>query len=289
MNSLRVATLNLWQRYGDWAARREVLIDIFRTIKPHVVGFAESIATEDYDQTRDLLGPEFDVRTSHKRTSDGMGISIASRCPIGEVQEVDLQVSPRTVGFPCATLIARIIAPEPFGEFLFVNHFPNWQLHLEYERELQSIVAAQIIEKRAIEADQQVVMVGDFDADPTAASIRFWSGRQSLGNISVCYRDAWESTHGTDPGPTFTPSNPLVREQVVRGTKPFRDWPFQRVDYVFVRLGAHGGRAFDILNCERILHEQQNGTWASDHFGLVADLAMPILSDAESSAALQVT
>ena len=80
----------------------------------------------------------------------------------------------------------------------------------------------------------------------------------------------------------------LVREQIVKGTKPFRDWPFQRVDYVFVRLGAHGGRAFDILNCERILHEQQNGTWASDHFGLVADLAMPSLSDAESSTALQV-
>jgi endonuclease/exonuclease/phosphatase family metal-dependent hydrolase len=272
---MRVATINLWQRYGDWLARRELLADTFRTIKPDVVGFAESISTDDYDQVADVLGTDFSVLHSKKRTPEGMGISIASRWPLHLVQEVDLNVSPRTAGFPCATLIAKVVAPQPVGPLLFVNHFPNWQLDLEYERELQSVAAARSIEERATEANRQVVMVGDLDADPCAASIRFWCGRQSLGNMSVCFRDAWESTHDRDPGPTFSPANPLVRDQVVKGTKPFRDWPFRRIDYVFVRLGAHGGSAWDIVNCERFLWESRNGAWASDHFGLVADLATP--------------
>lgn len=123
---------------------------------------------------------------------------------------------------------------------------------------------------------KQVVLVGDLDADHDAASIRFITGRQSLGYMSVCYRDAWESTHPDDSGHTFTPLNPLVMDGVVRGMKPFRDWPFRRIDYIFVRFGAHGGNALDIVKCERILDKAVNGIWASDHFGLIADLAKPI-------------
>jgi endonuclease/exonuclease/phosphatase family metal-dependent hydrolase len=71
-----------------------------------------------------------------------------------------------------------------------------------------------------------------------------------------------------------TPENPLVREQVVKGTRPFRDWPFRRIDYIFLRLGAHGGSALDISNCERTFDGPVNGIWASDHFGLIADFVL---------------
>lgn len=276
---IRVLTLNLWQRYGDWTARRNVLIDGLRTLKPDIVGFAESIKTLDYDQVADLLGPDFNVVHSKNRDSSGMGISIASRWPIQHVEEVDLEVKPRTAGFPCAALAGEIVAPEPIGAFLLVNHFPNWQLNFERERELQAVAAARLIENLAAKTNQQVIMVGDLDADPDAASIRFWTGRQSLDGMSVCYRDAWESVHGKDPGHSFTPENPLVKEQVVKGTRPFRDWPFRRIDYIFVRFGPHGGSALDIVDCQRIFDQPVNGVWASDHFGLVADCAMPELRD----------
>ncbi|MGA8593109.1 MAG: hypothetical protein WB676_00040 [Bryobacteraceae bacterium] len=185
---------------------------------------------------------------------------------------MDLNVAPRTAGFPCTSLVAEVVAPSQIGPLLFVNHFPNWQLSFEYERELQAVSTARFVEERIGQGNQQVVMVGDLDADPNAASIRFWSGRQSLGGISVCYRDAWESTHPELAGHTFTPQNPLVKDEVVKGMRPFRDWPFRRIDYVFVRFGAHGGNALDILACERIFDESVDGVWASDHFGLVADL-----------------
>ena len=276
LGNVRVLTLNLWQRYGAWADRRSVLIDGLRTLQPDLVVFAESIKTDEYDQVADLLGPGFNVAHQNVRDPNGMGISIASRWPLGEVHEVDLNVTPRTLGFPCTTLVAEVIAPEPVGPLLFVNHFPNFQLNFEHERELQAVAAARFVEEHIGQSNRQVVMVGDLDADPNAASTRFWSGRQSLFGMSVCYRDAWESTHPEDPGHTFTPCNPLVRDGVVKDMRPFRDWPFRRIDYIFVRFGAHGGLALDVAACERIFDEPINGVWASDHFGLVADLAKPL-------------
>jgi endonuclease/exonuclease/phosphatase family metal-dependent hydrolase len=280
LGDLRILTLNLWQTYGAWADRRSVLIKGLRAVDPDLVAFQESIKTNDYDQVIDLLGPGFNVVHQKARDPNGMGISIASRWPLGEVQDVDLQVTPRTEGFPAGALIVQVFAPNPIGPMIFVNHFPNWQLNFERERELQALAAARLIEYRARQTNQQVVMAGDLDADPDSSSIRFWSGRQSLGDISICYRDAWESTHPKDrqeedSGHTFTPHNPLVKEQVVRDTRPFRDWPFRRIDYIFVRFGEHGGGAFDIKACGRFFDEPVDNVWASDHFGLIADLAHP--------------
>ena len=118
-NTLRVLTLNLWQRYGAWADRRSVLIDGIRAKQPDLVAFAESIKTDEYDQTVDLLGEGFNVAYSKARDTNGMGISIASRWPVEEVREVDLNVTSRTAGFPCTALVARVAAPDPIGSLLF--------------------------------------------------------------------------------------------------------------------------------------------------------------------------
>jgi endonuclease/exonuclease/phosphatase family metal-dependent hydrolase len=271
MSSVRVATLNLWGRNGSWADRRSVLINGFRELRPDLVALQEPIKTEDYDQVVDLLGPEFDVvhyDTGLVGDGDHHGASIASRWPLGEVQEVDLNVSPRTADFPCTTLIAEILTPDSIGPLLFANHLPSYQLNFEYERELQAVAAARFIEKLVGQRSTHVVLAGDFDADPEAASVRFWCGRQSLGGMSVCYRDAWESTHPGDPGHTFTPDNPLV-------VNP--DWPFRRIDYIFVRCADYGP-TLEISSCARIFDEPIDGVWASDHFGVVADLALPARS-----------
>src|SRR5437667_129888 len=81
---------------------------------------------------------------------------------------------------------------------------------IEGFRALQAVLAARVIEERARQSSLHVVLGGDLDADPDATSIRFWSGRQSLGGMSVCYRDAWESMQPQEPGHTFTPENPLM-------------------------------------------------------------------------------
>lgn len=124
--ALRVLTLNLWQRYGAWADRRSVLINGLRALQPDIVAFQESIKNDDYDQVSDLLGSTFHIVHQKKREPQGMGISIGSRWPLGEVHEADLNVTPRCAGFPAGTLLAEVQAPDPVGSILFVNHFPHW-------------------------------------------------------------------------------------------------------------------------------------------------------------------
>ena len=48
----------------------------------------------------------------------------------------------------------------------------------------------------------------------------------------------------------------------------------RRIDYVFVRCGDHGP-TLDVSACARIFDEPVDGVWASDHFGVVADLTVP--------------
>jgi endonuclease/exonuclease/phosphatase family metal-dependent hydrolase len=265
----RVLTLNLWGRQGAWDERRSVLVDGLEGLRPDLVAFQEAIVRDGYDQVSDLLGEGYHVvHQGLGLLGDGNhGASVASRWPLGEVREVDLHLTERTEDYPCAALVAEVLAPEPLGPLLFVSYGPSHQLSVELERELQAVATATLVEELVGEHNRHVVLAGDFNADAEAASVRFWSGRQSLDGASVCYRDAWEETHPDEPGHTFTPRNPLVREN-----KAALRWG-RRMDYLFVRCGdALYGPSLDITSCERIFEEPVDGVWASDHFGVVADL-----------------
>lgn len=254
---MRVITMNLWGVRGDWSRRRDVLVRGFAELKPDLVAFQEAITTDSYDQTRDLLGPEFHVVHQSERERDGQGIAIASRWPIDAIHELDLNVTDRTADFACGTLVAEIAVPA--GRLIFANHLPNYQLAFEREREMQAVVAARFLEKYE---ESHVVLAGDFDADPAATSIRFWTGRTSLDGMSVCYRNAWESVHPGEPNDTFTPDNPLVADP---------DWPFRAIDYIFVRCGR-AGPTLSVADCARVFDQPVAGVWAGDHFGVLADL-----------------
>ena len=250
---LRVVTQNLWARGGDWPLRREVLSEGLRRLEPDLVAFVEAVVTEEYDQTVDVLGEGYHYLHQQAREPGaehgpelGVGHSLASRWPIGETRELDLHLTPRTEGFACGTLAAEILAPEPLGRFVFAFHNPSWKLDLEYERELQAVAAARFLDEFARGRTRHVILAADLDADPETASARFWTGRQALEGTSVCYRDAWESLHPGEPGPTFTPENPIM-------VGP--DWPFRRIDYIFVRSGDHEGSTLAVTSCERIFTE----------------------------------
>jgi len=48
----------------------------------------------------------------------------------------------------------------------------------------------------------------------------------------------------------------------------------RRIDYVLVRCGIRGP-SLQIVNCHRIFDQAVDGVWASDHFGVLADLQVP--------------
>ncbi|MDQ3655544.1 MAG: endonuclease/exonuclease/phosphatase family protein, partial [Chloroflexota bacterium] len=270
--SVRTLTHNIFGHHGPWDRRRPILIDGIQALNPDLMTFQETIVTEGYDQVADIIGSDYHVVHSRERDPDGMGVSIASRWPIASVNELDLSISPRTSGFPCTTLIAEIEAPSPIGTLLLVNHFPDYQPGHEYEREVQTLTAAQYIEHRVAERDTHVIFAGDLDAAPDAASMRFLSGKQSLGAMSVCYRNAWERVHGDEPGHTYTRENGLV----AAGTP---DWPFQRIDHIFVRCGRNWWPTLLIEDCQLAFDRPVDDMWASDHYALVADLVVAETGD----------
>jgi endonuclease/exonuclease/phosphatase family metal-dependent hydrolase len=267
---LRVLTLNLLSPdHADWDRRRPVLAGGLRELRPDLVAFQETVWGEGTDQAADLLGPGYQVARHSGRSADGIGAVLASRWPLGAVREVDLHVTGRTAGLPWAAALAvEILAPAPLGPLLFVHHKPSWQYGYERERELQAVTTARFVEELVAGQDRNVVLAGDFDDPPDAASIRFWTGRQSLEGTSVAYEDTWEVAHPGEAGHTFSPRNPLVSAgemALERG---------RRIDYVMVRCGVHGPR-LEVAGCELAFDRPSDGVWASDHFGVVADLELP--------------
>jgi hypothetical protein len=48
----------------------------------------------------------------------------------------------------------------------------------------------------------------------------------------------------------------------------------RRIDYVLVRAGRHGA-LLQVMHCERLLDGPVDSVWASDHYGVIADLFLP--------------
>jgi endonuclease/exonuclease/phosphatase family metal-dependent hydrolase len=257
--------MNIFGHHRGWADRRSVLIAGLGDLLPDVVTFQEAIRTRGYDQVTEVLGPGYHVFHQAGRSDDGVGASIASRWPIEVVREADL---PAPGGDPTGWIgslaVARIDVPEPIGPVLLAHHKPTWHSNMEHVRELQAVASARHIEAVLDGTDHHVILAGDLDATPDAASVRFWTGRQSLDGMSVYYQDAWAAIHPGEPGHTFTPRNGLV-------SGVWAPRPGRRIDYIFVRCGTKGAM-LDITACERVFSAPVAGIWASDHFGVMADL-----------------
>jgi endonuclease/exonuclease/phosphatase family metal-dependent hydrolase len=238
MHVIRVATQNIWRFHGDWPSRRPVLAG---GLAGHdLVALQEAFG----DQPRELLdGHEI-------AQDDDRGVAIASRWPIAATHELESD-----------TLVAEIDAP--VGRVVFANHAASYELPAEHAREGEAVALARLVE--SLEPEHAIV-AGDLNAAPDSASVRFLLGLQSLDGTSVAYRDAWQHD---DPGHTFTPENPTMP------TGEDGAWALERgrrIDYILVRCGDHGP-TFDVRRCERLFRQAVGGVWASDHFGVGAELA----------------
>jgi len=230
-------------------------------LRPDLVAFQEAVFSYGYNQAADLLGASFEyAHQTHRSGAETEGVVVASRWPIRAVDEVDLHVTSRTAGDACTALVTEIEVAEA-GDVLFVNHKPSWQRDFELERELQAAAVARYLEQRVGERNLPVILAGDLDAEPASASVRFLTGRQSLGGTTICYEDAWTTARGSGHGPTWASRNPLVAPEDSD----------RRIDYIFLRRVADR-RMLGIRDCRLCFDEPVDGTWVSDHFGVLADL-----------------
>ncbi|MDI6099567.1 endonuclease/exonuclease/phosphatase family protein [Actinoplanes sp. NEAU-A12] len=249
-----------------WERRRDLSAATLRRLSPDIVALQEVPIGSAPQVIDELLGPGYHVRGFSRAADDGVGGALATRWPHRLVDEWDQRCSERAQTFPwCATLLVEV--ETPIGRVLVAHHKPSWQFGYELEREQQAVAAARLVEKYAPGVEHTIVL-GDFDATPDAASMRFWRGLQSLDGVSVCYQDAWETARPGDAGLTFTAANPLVRAGEVATALS------RRIDYILVRAGRHGP-TLTVTHCDRVLDRPVDDVWASDHFGVVADLVKP--------------
>jgi endonuclease/exonuclease/phosphatase family metal-dependent hydrolase len=269
LDRMTVLTYNLLSPdHADWPSRRLPIRAELGRLRPDVVALQECVLTPDYDQCADLLGSDYQIVWHSARSGDGVGAALASRWPVLDDREVDLHVTSRvTLPWTAATLVT-IGMPPPLGPILVVHHKPTYEIGWSLERERQAVVTAQAVESEIAGRDRHVVVLGDFDDTPDSASIRYWTGRQSLDGTSVAYRDAWEAVHGGAAGHTFSADNPLTRagEMTLELGR--------RIDYVLVRCGVHGP-SLDIAGCRLVLNSATGGVWPSDHYGVLAALTAP--------------
>jgi endonuclease/exonuclease/phosphatase family metal-dependent hydrolase len=259
---LRLLTFNvLTIDSASGRERHEVVRRLLPDLRADVIALQEVTRSPEFDQAVDLLGPDFAIVDLPGWTPEHVGECLASRWPLGEVSTLD--------GPLAATVAAEVLVPPPVGPLLAVHHKAAYELQLEHVREEQALATARFVEDLVSDRpDLPVVLMGDLNADPDAASLRFLTGRQSLAGTSVRYEDAWEATHPDEPGHTFSPRNPLVRA----GQMPLERG--RRIDHIMIRSGTYGP-PLDVTDCRLVFDQPVDGVWASDHFGVLVELRRP--------------
>ncbi len=265
---LRVMTLNLWHDAGPWAERRKRIREWIDRLEPDLIGFQEALRVPGEEQVSALLGDRgYHVdfvaaspfwKRGHEQDAGEVGNALASRWPIESREELRLPESGD--GEKRAALSVTVRAPSGLVG-LTVTHL-NWKLDQGWVRERQVEAVCDLALGRRPEGGFPPVLVGDFNAEPGSAEIRYVTGRQSLGGRSVCFLDAWERA-GEGDGITWSNRNPHARLECE---------PDRRIDYVFVGLPRQKEGRGEILRCRVVCNDEQHGVWPSDHFGVYAEL-----------------
>ena len=264
MNRLRVLTLNIWNRQGPWEERLGMIREGVRRLDPDVVGLQEIIADEGQSQAdsiREGLGLEGAFGLAHDLGGGVLlGNAVLSRWPIAASRVFPL---PNGGSEEQRSLLFAEIA-SPHGRIpFFVTHL-NWKLHHGVVRESQVATIAEIVKAEAPMSGLPPVLVGDFNAEPESAEIRFLKGLQSLGGKSHYFADCFAQT-GEGPGITFDATrNPYAEET--------HEHP-RRIDYVFVRGPDTQARGKPVA-ARVVMDEVENGVAATDHYGVYAEITI---------------
>ncbi len=185
-------------------------------------------------QQHELIGP----------SGFGHGTALATRWP-----HRILEVSEHRGDPHWWTVVAAVEIPDR-GDQLFIVPTTPWKLEHEDER------LRQAHDLTALDARHQAILptivAGDFNAAPDSPTMSY---------LSRYYDDAWTAA-GDGPGDTWTVDNPVAALEI---TKLLGDpTHHRRIDYILTLAR--------ITSAQLIGAHPINGTWLSDHYGVLADL-----------------
>jgi endonuclease/exonuclease/phosphatase family metal-dependent hydrolase len=261
---LSVLSLNLWHDSGPWLERARRIGALVDSLQPDLIGFQEVLRGDGIDLAAELVaarGYHVDFVAASPfwrpdREDIWFGNAVASRWPVTAREELRLPDAgdAETRAALCVTVDA------PVGEIAFTCTHLNWKLHHGWVRERQVAALCDFARARRPEGGFPPILVGDFNAEPDSAEIRYVSGLQSLEGRSVYFVDAWRRAGEGGPGLTWSNHNDYAR--------PWFE-PDRRIDYVFVGPPRRDGVG-RVLGCRVVGDDRRSGVWPSDHFGVFA-------------------
>jgi len=268
MKTFRVATLNIWNRFGPWEQRLAAIRAGMAALAPDVIGLQEVVRLDagegDALDQAAAIGDGLGYHSAYSRARDERyyGNAVLSRWPITRSRVYEL---PRGGTDERRTLLSAEIE-SPFGPMpFFVTHL-NWKFDEGHVRAAQIREIVLRVESVARGASFPAIVVGDFNAEPDADEIRFMRGLTTLGGHgggkSVYFQDAYAIAGDGSPGYTYARSNPFAAT--------LRE-PDRRIDYVFVH-GRDDRFRGEPLEAKVCFDAPVDGTFPSDHYGVIATL-----------------
>lgn len=268
---VRVATWNLWWRFGPWQRRRDAIAAVLADARPDLCGLQEVWAGPSDHLAAwlaDQLGMHWTWSPSpapqrwQRRIGAPtiqIGNAILSRWPITEQAAQPLPAGDgaddgRTVLFArIQTLAGRL----PFFTTQLTSTIGRSAVRCRQVASLGRFVAAHT------GPGFPPVVTGDLNAEPDADEVRLLGGHKTAPVVpGLVLVDAWSYADPMTPGWTWDRRNPYV---AATGE------PSGRIDYILVGLPAASG-AGQVRSVRRIGDRPVDGVWPSDHAGVLAEL-----------------
>ncbi|MCP3909325.1 MAG: endonuclease [Actinomycetia bacterium] len=262
---LRLATWNLWWRFGPWEDRQAAIVSTLDDLGADVVCLQEVWGEEGGpDQAAVLAGGlDMQVTRTHQRFRNGLsfGNAILSRHPIESAAEIALPGRDGSPGHRSAVL-ARVAAP--FGSVPVISTHLDWQYDGSLARQNQVAALFDLAARHHRGDGFPVVVGGDFNAVPDSVEIGMMTGRHPPPREGLAFIDSWAAV-GRGDGITWTRGNPHAAQA---------QSPERRLDYVFVAW-PRDKPVGNVVRAELFGVEPVGGLVPSDHYGVFVDLVTP--------------
>ena len=248
MAEITVATLNLFNRMGDWERRAPLVIDQLEELSPDVIAFQEIdlmldqgmwVARQINQRLKDRPHYRIKHAASPGKRASYHGIGAMSRLEFVEHEVLDLMTFERVA--------QRAVFQAGERTFVFVNthlHHPP-EAREERVHQLEYLLRWLDRDRRGI----PLIVAGDFNS---------YGDEEAVALMKSRFRSAFEAANGCEPEKTWpTPVN------------DFDPAPAGTLDYIYLSEEfevAEAGLAFN-----KPASDDRN-LYGSDHFGLYARL-----------------
>ncbi len=247
MPQVKVATLNLFNRMGEWDGRFPLVIGQLEALAPDVIGFQEVDLGIDQGMqiSREInqrLGSQTHYRIKHAASpgprASVFGIGTLARIECLEHEILDLMTFER--------MSQRLVFAVDGQRFALVNN------HLHHPPEAAT--------ERVEQAQRLLAWLARFELLPTVVLGDFnaYEGEETVALFKSRFRSAHEAIHGAEPQLTWpTPVN------------TYDNSPAGTLDYIYV------SPEFKVLDAGLAFNTpapDNPGLFPSDHLGLFATL-----------------